>query len=96
MNCSIFDYDRSKRLRLLWELMSLYPGKRVKSLQREALKYYPLGTDKLTRQWLSYKTVFAAIDQFDPLVKQHKKQMKENDKFGFYGAMLVLKYKYSL
>jgi hypothetical protein len=59
MSC---DTDRHVRLELLAELMLANPARRIKRLQREALKFYPLGSKEAIRHWMSWRTAFAAAD----------------------------------
>jgi hypothetical protein len=56
------DVDYHKRLTWLAELMLIDPKKPVKKLQKEALKYYPLSSKEAIRNWMSWKTAFAACD----------------------------------
>ena len=55
------DADRHQRLLLLRDLAIASPNKSMKKLQREALKYYPLGGKEMIRNWMSYKTAEAAV-----------------------------------
>jgi len=56
------DYDFNTRLALLAELMERNPEKRMKNLQREALKYYPLDGNESIRHWMSTRVAFLAAD----------------------------------
>ncbi len=57
-----YDYDYGTRLRLLAELMEASPDKKVRDLQREALKYYPIYSTESIRHWMSIRTAFLAAD----------------------------------
>lgn len=56
------DVDYQKRLDWLADLVLQNPKKRIRDLQRESLKYYPLGSQEAVRNWMSMKTAFAAAD----------------------------------
>ena len=58
------DYERGHRLELLADLMECERNhkKPVRKLQWEALKYYPLHSTELIRDWLKIKTGFVAAD----------------------------------
>jgi len=56
------DTDYHNRLDWLAELMLLNPKSRVKRLQREALKYYPLSSKEAIRNWMSWRTAFDAAE----------------------------------
>jgi hypothetical protein len=57
-----FDYERGTRLAWLCELMEHSPNKPVRKLQWEALKYYPVASKELIRDWMKLKTAFQAAD----------------------------------
>ena len=56
------DSDFHKRLELLADLMEVSPNKKVKTLQWEALKYYPLGGKEAIRNWMTMRVAFLAAD----------------------------------
>jgi hypothetical protein len=56
------DTDYHNRLDWLAELMLQNPKSRVRRLQREALKYYPLSSKEAIRNWMSWRTAFAAAE----------------------------------
>jgi hypothetical protein len=56
------DIDYHNRLDWLAELMLQNPKSRVRRLQREALKYYSLSSKEAIRNWMSWRTAFAAAD----------------------------------
>lgn len=59
------DVDYHRRLELLAELMIQNPHRRMKKLQREALKYYPLYYKENIRHWMGFRTAFRASDLID-------------------------------
>ena len=67
------DVDYHKRLDWLAELMLLSPKKKVRDLQAEALKYYPLESTEAQRHWLSIETSFKAAGRATELAKEKKK-----------------------
>ena len=56
------DYEFRTRLEFLADLMEIGPDKPMRKLQREALKYYPVSSQELTRFWLSRRVAFLAAD----------------------------------
>ena len=56
------DTEFHRRLELLAELMIASPNKRMKSLQWEALKYYPLYHRECIRSWMTMRIAFLAAD----------------------------------
>lgn len=56
------DVDYHHRLNWLAELMLISPNTRMKRLQRESLKYYPLRSVEAIRHWMSWSVAFAAAD----------------------------------
>lgn len=63
----MIDCDWGRRMNLLVELMQLSPNKRMKKLQREALKYYPLYYTESIRNWMSYKIGLHAAERLNRL-----------------------------
>jgi hypothetical protein len=55
-----YDFERGHRLELLATFMEQSPKAKVRDLQREALKYYPVSNQELVRDWMKLKTAFAA------------------------------------
>ena len=56
------DTDYHNRLDLVAELMLQNPKRNVRRLLRESLKYYPLGSKEAIRNWMSWRTAFAAAE----------------------------------
>lgn len=56
------DADFHKRLELLADLMEQDPNKKMRKLQREALKYYPLHYKECIRGWMKIRIGFLAAD----------------------------------
>lgn len=56
------DVDFHARLELLADLMKRSPNKRMKKLQWEALKYYPLYFTASIRHWMSARVASMAAD----------------------------------
>lgn len=73
----MIDADYHPRLKLLAELMEQNPESKVRDLQRECLKYYPLHYQATQRSWLGIRTAFAAADILNaPLLAEHWEGMK--------------------
>jgi hypothetical protein len=56
------DTDYHNRLDWLSQLIIDNPKSKIKKLQRESLKYYPLSSDQAIRNWMSWRTAFAAAE----------------------------------
>lgn len=57
-----YDYEFGARVALLAELMKISPNKKVRDLQRTALKFYPLQSKEAIRNWMSVRIAFIAAD----------------------------------
>jgi hypothetical protein len=66
------DTDYHNRLDWLAQLMIDNPKSKIKKLQRESLKYYPLSSAQAVRNWMSWSTAFAAADVADKKKKSNK------------------------
>lgn len=60
-----YDLGYHDRFNLLCELMRLYPNSKMRKLQKEALRYYPLTSIEGQRQWLSMATAWKAADRLN-------------------------------
>ncbi len=58
----ILDCDWGRRMDMLVVLMQQNPKKKMKKLQAEALKYYPLYYNSSIRNWMSWRTANIAAD----------------------------------
>ena len=59
MSC---DYDYHNRLQLLAELGTAHPDSRMKSLQKTALRIYPVASRELYRHCMSARFALKAAD----------------------------------
>ena len=59
---TITDVDWGKRMELLLDLMHRSPHTKMRKLQWEALKYYPLYYVSSIRNWMSTAIAFKAAD----------------------------------
>jgi hypothetical protein len=72
------DTDYHNRLDWLAELMLQNPKSRVRRLQKEALNYYPLGSKEAIRNWMSWRTAFAAAEVIDRIEKLETNIVKKD------------------
>jgi len=63
----MIDCDWNKRMNILTELMQLKPDGKMKKLQREALKYYPLYYTESIRAWMSFRIAFIAAERLNKI-----------------------------
>ena len=56
------DYDYCDRLRCLAELITAHPNSRMKSLQKTALRIYPVHSRELYRHCMTSRFAFKAAD----------------------------------
>jgi hypothetical protein len=68
------DTDYHNRLDWLAQLMIDNPKSKMKKLQRESLKYYPLSSAQAVRNWMSWRTALAAADVADKKKKSNKRR----------------------
>lgn len=61
----ITDCDWGKRMDLLVDLMEIYPNGKMKDLQREAMKYWPLYYNHSIRKWMSSNTGSHAAERLN-------------------------------
>jgi len=66
------DTDYHNRLDWLAQLMIDNLKSKMKKLQRESLKYYSLSSAQAVRNWMSWRTSFAAADVADKKKKSNK------------------------
>ena len=66
------DTDYHNRLDWLAQLMIDNPKSKMKKLQRESLKYYPLSSAQAVRNWMNWRTALAAADVADKKKKSNK------------------------
>lgn len=58
----MYDTDYHNRINMLAELMECHPDSRMKSLQKTALREYPVSSRELYRHCMGYKFAFKAAD----------------------------------
>ena len=56
------DVDHGSRLAHLAELMQFHPNSRMKSLQKSALREYPVSSKELYRHCMGWRFAFKAAD----------------------------------
>ena len=72
------DTDYHNRLDWLTELMLQNPKSRVRRLQRKALKYYPLSSKEAIRNWMSWRTAYAAAELANRMEELETSLIKED------------------
>ena len=60
-----YDFDYWNRLQLLYDLAIENPESRMRDLQIEALKYFPLCSISARRRFLSIETAYNCFSKFD-------------------------------